>query len=370
MRSILHFFFCLAPFILQGLPPSIAIFTGTTNDREDHRWDPDIIKTGITGSEEAVIYISQKLANLGYRVVVYGDIPEGSRYFSPDANPRYVPSDFLQLDTPFDIGIAWRQPETGKNLKKFAKKGYFWPHDPPDQQIEPSLIEAFDGVLWLSRSQREEWIKINPAFGQFTYIFGNGINPEQFGPIQERKNPYSCIYASCYRRGLALLLDLWPKVKKHYPLATLDIYYGWRKSALTSPIEKFGLEAKIRSLEFLGVKEHGLVGHEQLNEAYQKASFWTYPCTSLRMETFCISALRAQFSGAIPVIISGSALKETVPHGFQCDEAKDYLNTLLYAMSQAEKISLDTRKAQRAFILEKYTWEKIAFLWKQYFEEL
>lgn len=365
---MLRFLLFFLPFCIWAHQPSIAIFTGVLNDGGNNKWDPDTIKTGITGSEEAVIYVSEKLAKLGYRVVVYADIPDNSPHALPDANPRYISTQDARIDTFFDIGIAWRQPETSKNLKKFARKAYFWPHDAPDEPVEKSLIDAFDGVLWLSESQRQQWIEMSPAFAQFTRIFGNGINPEQFGPVEERENPYSCIYASCYSRGLKTLLDLWPTVKKHYPKATLDIYYGWRRSSLISPVAKFRMEAQIRSLEFLGVKEHGLVGHEELNRAYAKASFWTYPCTSLGIETFCISGLRAQFSGAIPVIISGSALEETVPQGFKCFKPEEYLETLLYAMSQSEKISLEQRKSQRDFILKRYTWEKIASLWKDYFE--
>lgn len=365
----MRFLLCLFPFLIWALQPSIAIFTGDINDGGDNKWDPDIVKTGVTGSEEAVIYVSEKLAKLGYRVVVYADIPENSPYFSQDANPRYVPSLYTEIDSLFDIGIAWRQPASAKNVKQLARKAYFWPHDAPSEQTPADLIEAFDGVLWLSESQRKQWIEMSPAFAKFTRIFGNGINPDQFGPIEERKNPYSCIYASCYTRGLNHLLDIWPTVKKNFPKATLDIYYGWRKSFLISPLGKIRIEAKIRSLEMLGVREHGLVGHEELNRAYAKASFWTYPCTSLGVETFCISGLRAQFSGAVPVIISGSALTETVRHGFKCYKPEDYLNTLLEAMRQSEKISLEERKAQRDFILERYTWEKIASLWKDYFEE-
>lgn len=360
--------FCYLFFLLAHAG-SIAIFTAPFNHAGDNQWDPASIQTGITGSEEAVIYLSEKLAHLGYRVVVYADIPAGSPYFSPSANPRFVPFDFVEEQLPYDIGIAWRQLTVAKQVKNFARKAYLWPHDVCEERtVEPNVLEAFDGVLWLSESQKKQWISIHPCLAKFNSVFGNGINPEQFGPILERQNPYSCIYASGYNRGLKLLLDIWPTVKKHYPKATLDLYYGWGKPETASSLDKIHLEMKIRSLEFLGVKEHGLVGHDELHRAYEKASFWTYPCTNLGLETFCISALKAQFSGAVPVIISGSALEETVQHGFRCFKGEDYLETLLYAMSQSEKIPLKTREEQRRFILEKYTWEKIASSWKELFD--
>ena len=76
----------------------------------------------------------------------------------------------------------------------------------------------------------------------FTKIFGNIVNPDQFESIQERKNPYACIYGSNYAQGLEILLDHWPEIKRQFPRASLDIYYGWQHWAMLAP-EK---EAKMR----------------------------------------------------------------------------------------------------------------------------
>jgi glycosyltransferase involved in cell wall biosynthesis len=343
---------------------TLAIFTGKT---QVGAWDPDSIKKGITGSEEAIIYISQKLAQLGYQVTVFGDPPAHSPYTHETCNPRYVPIEF-PYSAPFDIGISWRMPQVAPQLKRWAKKIFFWPHDLCTSYLTTDLILGFDDVLWISQSQRRHWISLNPPFARFTHIFGNGINPEQFPEIQERQNPYSCIYASSYARGLSVLLDIWPLVKKQYPRATLDIYYGWQTWGALPPSEEHRMRAQINSLRFLGVQEHGMVGHEELNRAYAQASFWTYPCTALDAETFCISALRAQFSGAVPVIIDGSALVETVRSGFKCSHPNQYLTTLLLAMQRAEEITLQQRRDQRAFILQNYTWEVMAKKWQALFD--
>lgn len=356
-------FWLLLPLYSQE---SICIVTGKTGIGF---WDPDRIGSGITGSEEAVIYLSQELALLGYKVLVFADIPPNSRHSLPEANPRFVGFDF-RPSSRFDIAISWRMPEIGTLLREYGRRVYFWPHDLCKNPIPIENADAFDDVLWISQSQRKQWSEMNPAFARFTHIFGNGIIPEQFDEIQERKNPYSCIYASSYDRGLEVLLGIWPAVKKEFPLATLDIYYGWRNWAGFSPFEEAYLRAQITNLSFLDVREHGLVGHRELNLAYGQASFWTYPCTSLPVETFCISALRAQFSGAVPVIISGSALKETVRHGYFCKSPDEYLATLLSALRHAEEISLKERKQQREFILKEYTWKKIALKWKELFEAI
>ena len=327
-------------------------------------WDPDTIHRGITGSEEAVIYVSQKLAAIGFKVVVFGDPPPDSVHSSSISNPR-----FMSLDRPYpgslDIAISWRMPHIAKELKRHVPKVYFWPADTMDRRLPKEMIEAFDGVLWLSEWQRKQWMSINPAFADFTSVFGNGINPEDFQDVQERENPYSCIYGSNYARGLEIMLDIWPAVKEQYPQATLDIYYGWQHWGCLSPEKEEKMREQIPRLK--DVCDHGLVGHLELNRAYGQASFWTYPC--IRPETFCITAIRAQMSGAIPVIIEGSALSETVKHGYKCHDRNAYLSTLISAMSAAKSIGLDDRRKMKEFILQEYTWEKIAAGWQKLFNE-
>jgi glycosyltransferase involved in cell wall biosynthesis len=330
-------------------------------------WDPDSFKSGIVGSEEAVIYMSQKLSDLGYKVFVFANPPDNSPYTSESSNPCWVSADFNDGSL-FDIAIAWRMPWKAEELKKRADKVYLWPHDVSHGPLTDAQIDGFDDVLWLSEWQRKNWIAENPGFAKFTRIFGNGINPDQFQPVQERKNPHACIYGSNYSRGLEILLDIWPQIKNQFPRATLDIYYGWSHWGLLSAEKEAQLRSKVAMLSSLGVQEHGLVGHEELNRAYGEASLWTYPC--ILPETFCITALRAQLSGAIPVIIEGSALKETVRHGHRCTNREDYFLTLSSAMQQAQQKTLEERKRMGEFVLKEFTWEAVANKWKQLFDGL
>jgi glycosyltransferase involved in cell wall biosynthesis len=330
-------------------------------------WDPDRVASGIAGSEEAVIYMSQQLAKLGYQVTVYCPCPNNSRHSRADANPRFV--DFAaDDDRAFDIAIAWRAPWAGDILRPRGRKLYLWPHDTLGKfehiHFTDEQIKQFDDVLWLSKWQREQYANERPAFGKFTKCFGNGINPEQFRPIQPRANPYACIYASSYDRGLEVLLDNWPYIKKRFPQATLDIYYGWP----SVPIEN---EAKMRQqllgLASMGVQEHGRVGHEELTRAFERASLWTYPSTF--QETFCITALRAQLAGCVPVVVKQAALHETVRHGYSCDDSIYFVKTLLEAMRNAEQITLEDRKKMGEFVLKEYTWSGMARQWHELFNQ-
>jgi glycosyltransferase involved in cell wall biosynthesis len=328
-------------------------------------WDPDSIKNGITGSEEAVIYMAEKLAKLGYTVTVLGNPPAESPFTSFDANPRYTSLNAPEIHQ-FDIAISWRMPKEAERLKKYAPFIYLWPHDTCNTRLTDEEIKGFTDVLWLSDWQREQWMSINPSFAPFTNILGNGINEDQFQAVKEKSNPYSCIYGSNYARGLEILLDIWPAVKHQFPKASLDIYYGWQHWGLLSKAKEKKMRKQIDTLYRLDVQEHGLVGHEELNRAYEKASFWTYPC--IAPETFCISALKAQMAGAIPVIIEGSALKETVRYGYRCNTPKEYLSTILKAMGEVENKTMKERESMSQFVRHEYTWDAIALKWKALFE--
>ncbi len=324
-------------------------------------WDASSLQRGISGSEEAVIYMSEELAKLGYRVTVLGNPSINS---SPTANPRYIDID-KDDGSKYDIAVSWRKATAAKELKKRACKVYFWPHDPCNRKFTEAQINRYDGVLWLSKWQREQWVSLNPGFAKFTTIFGNGINPSSNKPSVD--NPYSCIYSSNYGRGLEILLDIWPAIKQKFPKATLDLYYGWKHWGHLTPEKEARMKAQVAQLADLGVRDHGMVSHQELDDAHARTSLWTYPC--IAPETFCITALRAQAAGNIPVILDGSALTETVRHGFRCKEREAYLATLLEAMENAPQTSEEDRKNIGAFVREKYTWEAVARQWKKLFEE-
>lgn len=335
---------------------TVCIFTfAVTND---FTWDIDSIYKGISGSEEAVIYMSQCLVKLGFRVFVFGNPPLNSPHRSPTANPCFLkPNE--PIPRSIDIAIAWRMPQIGSDLRKIASKVYLWPHDTLGFSVTQEQVEAFDDVLWLSEWQRTQWMSVSPSFEKFTKIFGNGIQPEQFQPISPRSNPFSCIYGSNYGRGLEILLDSWWDVFETFPKATLDIYYGWQHWGTLTKAQEDVFKNKIKALP--NVREHGQVSHHDLNRAYESSSLWTYPCTM--DETFCITALRAQMAGAIPVVIQGSALTDVVRHGYSCLSKEEYLPLLKKALSDAEKISMEERAKMGEFILKEFTWEHLAMKW-------
>ena len=75
-----------------------------------------------------------------------------------------------------------------------------------------------------------------------------------------------------------------------------------------------------------------------------------------QIQKFSITALRAQYAGTVPVVIEATALKETVRYGYRCSYPDEYGATLVRAMLDIEKISLEDRDKMRIFIQENFTW--------------
>jgi glycosyltransferase involved in cell wall biosynthesis len=70
---------------------------------------------------------------------------------------------------------------------------------------------------------------------------------------------------------------------------------------------------KIEAYQSQGVTEHGMIGHLALAQIMQRTSIWTYPCHAIgECETFCITAVKCQAAGMIPVTTRVGALDETV----------------------------------------------------------
>jgi glycosyltransferase involved in cell wall biosynthesis len=108
-----------------------------------------------------------------------------------------------------------------------------------------------------------------------------------------------------------------------------------------------------------GVFEHGRIGHKALNKEFAKSKFWVYP--SHFPEISCISAMKAQAMGCVPVTTDYAALAETVKDGvivkgLGCEEdvKKEYKDALIKALKEQPSVNVDKRQ---------FGWDKVAQQW-------
>jgi glycosyltransferase involved in cell wall biosynthesis len=189
-----------------------------------------------------------------------------------------------------------------------------------------------------------------------------------------KRNPYSCIYTSSYDRGLEHLLKMWPDVKKAVPKAELHIFYGWQlfvRFYSNNPASMAWKERMDELMKTDGVFHHGRLPQPELDKWYQKCGLFTYPTHF--GEINCISAMKAQVHGAVPVVINYAALETTVQHGVKVDgdiyesETKErYKEALIKAFDP--KWQEEVRKKMMPWAKKKFAWKNVADQWIEDFE--
>lgn len=328
-------------------------------------WSPKIVSRGIGGSEEAVIYLSEELTRLGWKVTVFNSA--GSQVGVHNGVTYRNHWEFNQNDK-YNILIGWRSPWFF-NQPYEAKKRYLWMHDVFEKEVfTKNVINNLDKVIVLSKYQRSLWPNIPE---DKIFYSANGVHQENYDQQVARvKN--KLIYASCPSRGLEILLDMWEDIRKEVPSATLNVFYGWGnwiKGNKNHPRRMQWMEQMKEKLKQEGITDHGRVGHKELAREYMSADVWAYPC--IFPEISCISAMQAQIAGAIPVIVPYAALAETVQYGYKTKEKDAFKegSTEEYKKLLIEALGADGwgREEMIKWAKDKYNWEKVGKEWSDEF---
>ena len=142
-----------------------------------------------------------------------------------------------------------------------------------------------------------------------------------------KRIPGRVIYASSPDRGLHLLLQEWPAIKKAVPHATLKIFYyslqSWMAQYLPFPQEDpnwpwwwkenyrrvWYVKRALEALKPHGVEVVGAVSRQQMALEMAQAEVLAYPCDTIAYtEGFSCATLEGCASGALPVISAMDAL--------------------------------------------------------------
>lgn len=347
------------------------------------KWDPFNTTAGLPGSEECAVYASEELARRGHIVTIYMDPPEESIWKSPFSNPRWLPEDMFHINENkdyYDLILMWRRSDIDTGRKR-SDLVFLWPHDSPCYR-PGSIFPNFDGVCVLSEHHRRQFQDAFCGFDKIPYtICGNGILLEQFDKPMNFTNPYSIGYFSNYARGLSVLMMIWPEIKAEFPEATLSICYGRQTWNTMSPQNLEALVNKIEEYKNLGVTEHGKVGHLELTSIMQNTSIWAYSANQLGLsETFCITAIKCQAAGCIPVTTRIGALNETVhpeapssPNITSMESVQQYKEVLLRTLRRIRDGDQDEIKAEREKYIQfahKFSWAACVDKWLNFYNSI
>lgn len=333
-------------------------------------WGPDTLDKGMGGSEEAIVYLSRELAKLGWRVTVYNQRTE--EYVDGEGTTgavRYKPWELFNPEDEFDVFVAWRNPAMAQKLKIKARLSCVDFHDTPTghQAVTPTALKAIDLCFLKSKFQKE----LGEIPDDKAVVIPNGDYTADMN-FKVKRNPKKVIYASSADRGLDILLDLWPEVKKEVPDAELVWAYGWNSyDALHKGSPEHGRWKweVIRKMNEVGARELGRLSHEDLVKEFLSSGVWAYP-TSFP-EISCITAMRAQITGCKIVTSGYAALQETIIEPEEAiedihekpKEIKKFTQRLVKALKEPRD---EAKLAETAGLAkERYLYENIARKWSE-----
>ena len=151
----------------------IAIYCGQAFEP----WGPDTLEQGMGGSEEAIVYLSRELSELGWDVTVYNDREEAYEDEETLGSfVHYLPWTLFNPQDEFNVLVAWRNPSFARAVGAKAKKLVVDMHDVP-QRLAKADIEAND--LFFVKSNYHASLMTGVPKEKLVVI-GNGINKEDF----------------------------------------------------------------------------------------------------------------------------------------------------------------------------------------------
>jgi len=337
-------------------------------------WSPKSVATGIGGSEEATIQMAKNLSSLGNEVVVYNRCDKDCGSYDGVEYRDYK----KYKNDKCDILIFWRGGDKYIDLIKSAraKKQYIWLHDTtPEAEILP-VVYLVDKIMVLSLYHRSLYPNIP---NEKMFITQNGVDISQFNQ-KVKRNPKKIIYMSSYDRGLKELLETWTTIKLAEPEAELHIFYGWQ--TMKKILDKKTFKVYKEYLENLfsqeGVYHHGRVGHIELAKQILSSGVWAYP--THWPEISCISSMKAQVGGAIPVVIPTAAVAETTRWGLTTNWSYDHFPNReipekvfdmfadLVIKALNPRYQNKYREEMMADARERFDWKKVAKDWQKEFK--
>lgn len=348
----------------------IVIFTGPAFEK----WAGDSRKSGIGGSEEMVIGVANHLAKLGNKVKVVNDCQDLAGEYD---GVEYVDYKVYEPDNP-DVLIVSRIPsifytQTNHGLmpKRLfgAKRQYLWLHDTSYGNVSTMGPNNTDGVFVLTQFHKDIIKASHNVDDAKMWITRNGIEVEHYEELLKKKkvkrNPKKLIYCSSYDRGLLEFLQIYKKIKAEIPDVEAKIFYGWNTydARMKQMPEDFcdhpsGLsmreykDAVVKLMEEVGLEDGGRIGQDELFLEMASSNIWLYP--TWFSEISCITAMRAQLAGSIPVVTPVAALNETVKVGYKdadLDKLTEKCIELIKNPEKADEMREEAIKAGKEFSL-------------------
>lgn len=295
-------------------------------------------------SEELLTQLSRRLVKDGHDVTIYKNGASG--VFDGVKHCEF--EDFKPF-LPIDVFVSFKNKSSLLETVN-AKKKIHWSAEIEDYK---PFIDHCDDFISMSNYHKRNCGDI----GKTIYNF---IDFKETDSFKVDKEEGTALYSSSYDRGLEDILMNWDVIRKSLGLRKLRVIYGWR---ILNEIAKSNSNVLVwrdkmqKLLKQDGIEELGEVSKKDMIELYWKSEYWLHPVNNPQSELFCVNAVRAQYSGCIPVVRRVGALQETV------NEFMDY-DHLLGQKVGRDALSKDWKKNNRKYV-EQFNFDNIYKQWNE-----
>ena len=353
-----------------------------------------ILTEGLGGSETALCKMAEEFARRDFDVRVFAGANNGGSRgdrFTLGEEPQtgqvlYEAATAWDPGLECDLFVSSRYPEAFDRSIN-AKRTALWLHDANyADRLTAERAERATDVLCLSDFQRDLLTDTYPFLEDEIWVTRNGIEPAYFKRPAAKRKPW-VVYSSSPDRGLDVLLECWPEIRKAHPEAELHhtyapVYHAYREHFPHLAVFHARLTELSEGLE--GVVSHGSMGQKDLAKLYGRSAVWAYPSwTTPTKEPFpeisCISAVEAQAAGCYPVCLEYGALRENVRAGTLIAPDKplrdrpsakwrrDFVRAVCLALELTDADRRSATESARRWALER-GWGGVAEEWIERFE--
>lgn len=256
--------------------------------------DPN--QVGCGGAEQAMLTLCEGWHNAGHSVRVYNSprIIRGSPF------PQYPIDTFIPKEDR-DILIVFRSPNS--RIRNAKGKVIWWSCDQYTVGDFAEFAKQVDKIVTISQFHADHFQSQYEIKDTITIDLPVRVD-EYEQEIEKIKN--RLIFCSVPDRGLSILADAYPLLKKEIPDLSLAITSDYRLWG----VGHAGNEQYIR--RFFGqdgVNFLGAINRRDMVQEQLKAQIQSYSCTYA--ELFCYAVAECQVAGTLPVTSEVGALETT-----------------------------------------------------------
>jgi glycosyltransferase involved in cell wall biosynthesis len=263
----------------------------------------DDFRTGVGGSELALLTMAQHWNSHGHDVVLYNNPWTKTNLLDQRSIAMFDPKKNR------DVLIIFRSPNQASYNAKGKK--IWWSCDQHTVGDFHAFGNTVDQIVTISEFHRK-YFQLN--YGLQSIVIDLPVRVQDYDIKNYKgdpdylylKVPNRMIFTSVPDRGLDILARCYPRIKQRIPGASLVITSDYRLWGTPTPNnERF-------KRDFLGMKDVeflGAVPRERLIREQYKAEIHPYSC--VYSELFCYSIAEAQYTYALPITSTVGAVDST-----------------------------------------------------------